>query len=56
MTVVTVDDVLVRLVLLDVKEVDVLSCPLKVPGLNSQPIWDFPKIRVPYFGVLILRI
>ena len=25
------------------------------PGLKLD-IWDFPKIRVPYFGVLIVRI
>ena len=22
----------------------------------TEGVWDFPKIRVPYFGVLIIRI
>ena len=25
-------------------------------GLNGRIKWDFPNIRVPYFGVLIIRI
>ena len=25
-------------------------------GLTVVPIWEFPKIGVPYFGVLIIRI
>ena len=25
-------------------------------GPTLDPIWDFPKIRVPYFGVLTIRI
>ena len=29
--------------------------PSKEP-LRDLNIWDFPKIRVPYFGVLIIRI
>ena len=34
---------------------------LRVPGLGglaaqAREIWDFPKIRVPYFGVLTIRI
>ena len=24
--------------------------------LSGPAIWDFPKIRVPYFGVFIIRI
>ena len=31
---------------------------MKLPSGSMYPnsIWDFPKIRVPYFGVLIIRI
>ena len=25
-------------------------------GRDLEPIWDFPKMRAPYFGVLIIGI
>ena len=25
-------------------------------GCHEKPTWDFPKTRVPYFGILIIRI
>ena len=28
----------------------------RIPVLQWGNIWEFPKIRVPYFGVLIIRI
>ena len=30
--------------------------PLCIGSKHLQHKWDFPKIRVPYFGVLIIRI
>ena len=30
--------------------------PQNCKPVALNPIWDFPKIRVPYFGVLIIRI